>query len=401
MAEPTIGARIKQFRGRMTQQELADAADVSVDLIRKLEQGRRHTASIGSLHRIARALDVDTADLLAKTTALPSSDQDAGVVAIRRVLTAVDDLVGDPTADGEPVDVAEAERTVDYLWGAYWAGRYELLGSMLPDALTRFRATYRAASATDRPRAAAALARGFQAAGDTLVHLGQTDAAFMAIREALDAARHADDELVSAALRASVSWQMLVQGRLDDAERVAVKAAADIEPVGDVSISHLAAYGILTVTAATAVARDGNAGRTAELLAVSQQTADRLGSDRSAHQTTFGPAKVAMLAVDCHVVLDDFQDALRAAKRLTREAPLNLATRARHLADVAYSHLRLGHDDKALNTVLTMEGMAPDWIKYQTLPRQVVRELVERDRRRSRASRLSELANRLGVDRTA
>jgi transcriptional regulator with XRE-family HTH domain len=54
-----LGARIRQLRGRLlSQRELADKAQVSVELIRKLEQGRRHTASIGSLQRIARALDV-------------------------------------------------------------------------------------------------------------------------------------------------------------------------------------------------------------------------------------------------------------------------------------------------------------------------------------------------------
>lgn len=60
-AESTIGERIKRLRnnGLMTQDDLAAAAGVSTDLIRKLEQGRRHTASIGSLHRIASALDVD------------------------------------------------------------------------------------------------------------------------------------------------------------------------------------------------------------------------------------------------------------------------------------------------------------------------------------------------------
>ncbi|MGA9311977.1 MAG: helix-turn-helix transcriptional regulator [Pseudonocardiaceae bacterium] len=50
----------------MTQDDLAAAAGVSTDLIRKLEQGRRHTASIGSLHRIAAALDVDLGELLGR-----------------------------------------------------------------------------------------------------------------------------------------------------------------------------------------------------------------------------------------------------------------------------------------------------------------------------------------------
>ncbi|MGQ0776982.1 MAG: hypothetical protein ACT4NY_21620 [Pseudonocardiales bacterium] len=47
MAEPTIGECIREL-GRLayTQMNLAVAADVSVDVIRKLEQGRRLTASV-------------------------------------------------------------------------------------------------------------------------------------------------------------------------------------------------------------------------------------------------------------------------------------------------------------------------------------------------------------------
>ncbi len=42
----TIGESIKRLRGGvlMTQDDLAAAAGVSTDLIRKLEHGRRHTA---------------------------------------------------------------------------------------------------------------------------------------------------------------------------------------------------------------------------------------------------------------------------------------------------------------------------------------------------------------------
>jgi DNA-binding XRE family transcriptional regulator len=79
--ESAIGERIKRLRNDvlMTQDDLAAAAEVSTDLIRKLEQGRRHTASIGSLHRIAAALDVDLGELLGRES-MPNAAPDAGVV---------------------------------------------------------------------------------------------------------------------------------------------------------------------------------------------------------------------------------------------------------------------------------------------------------------------------------
>lgn len=397
MAEETsIGVRIKELRGRLlTQQQLADAAGVSVMLIRALEQGKRHTASVGSLQRIARALDVDLGVLLGKPSTVPSRTTDVGVVAIRRALTTVDDLVPEPVAD-DPVDLAEAERTVAYLWGCYWSGRYELLAGLLPASLPQLRATARAVPTEQRGRAHEALARGLQVTGDTLVHLGQPADAWLAVRQAIDAARAGDDELLAAALRVSVSWQLLVQGRYDEAEQVAVTAARTIEPAGNAPSSQVSVYGILAVTAATAAARAQRSAGTNELLAEADDAVDRLGCvERSEHQTTFGPAKVAMLRVDCDVVQERYPEALAAAARLPRDADLPLATRARHLADVAYSQMQTGQDGAAVTTLLAMEHMAPDWLPYQSLPKQTVAELVARQRRIS--TPLRSLARRMGV----
>jgi transcriptional regulator with XRE-family HTH domain len=95
--EPTIGERIRRRRkdALMAQDDLAAAADVSTDLIRKLEPGQRHTASIGSLHRIAAALDVDLDELLGRES-MPDAAPDAGVVALRQAVADIADLLGEP-----------------------------------------------------------------------------------------------------------------------------------------------------------------------------------------------------------------------------------------------------------------------------------------------------------------
>lgn len=389
-----IGQRLRELRnGWMTQSDLAAAAGVSIDLVRKLEQGQRHTASVPSLQALAIALDADLATLLAKPSPAPPQESNAGIVPLRRILTAVDDLTG-TEPDVQPLDITEAERTVEYLWGAYWSGRYQLLVEILPDALAQLRSTARQADTT---QAHSALARAYQATGDTLVHMGQTDAAFLAIRHALSAADEAGDALLDAALRTSVSWQMLVQGRYDDSTRVALTAAGEIAPTESSDASQLTAYGLLTVTAATSAARALRADESWELLTEARETARRIGFDRSEHQSTFGPAKVTMLSVDCAVVLDDYGRALDTAKQLPRDATLPLASRCRHLADVALSQLRLDHDRRALDALLTAEAIGPEWIGFQTLPHQITRELLERENRRS--SSLREFAARIGVSR--
>jgi transcriptional regulator with XRE-family HTH domain len=395
----TIGDRIRFFRGRkMTQQDLATRAGVSVDVIRKLEQNRRTSAAIGTLHKIARGLDVDTSLLLAKGAAIPSDEPNAGVVAIRHALTSVDDLLGDVGGDALPLD--EATRTVDYAWGAYWGGRYELLASVLPTALAQVRATVHGANSAERSPANDLMARLYWVTGCTLVHMGQPDPAYLAIRMALTSSQGADDPLLDATLRGSVAWQLLVQGRYDESIRISTATAASIEPRGDVPPEHLSAFGSLLITAATAAGRARRAAEARDLMQSAGEVAERLGHDRHDYETAFGPSQVIMQTVDVHVVTENYTDALDVAKRMPKDAGLPLASSARHLADRAYALARLGHDQKALDTLLTMERMAPDWVRYQTLPKLVVGELVESHQRRVKASSLFGLAHRLGVHST-
>ncbi|ONI87340.1 transcriptional regulator [Saccharothrix sp. ALI-22-I] len=394
-SETTIGDRIRRFRGRqMTQQDLATRAGVSVDVIRKLEQNRRGT-SIGTLHKIARALDVDTSLLLAKGASVPSGEANAGVVAIRHALTSVDDLLGDIGGEALPLD--EAKRTVEYAWGAYWGGKYELLASILPTALPQVRATVHAASSAESSPANDLMARLYWVTGCTLVHMGQPDPAYLAIRMALTASQGADDPLLNATLRGSVAWQLLVQGRYDESIRVSTSTAASIEPSGDVPPEHLSAFGSLLITAATAAGRARRVAEARDLIRSAGGVAERIGHDRDDYETAFGPSQVIMQTVDVHVVTENYADALDVAKKMPRDAGLPLASSARHLADRAYALARLGHDQKALDTLLTMERMAPDWVRYQTLPKLVVGELVENHKRRVNASSLFGLARRLGV----
>jgi transcriptional regulator with XRE-family HTH domain len=151
MAEPMIGERIRALRkfSSYTQDDLAAAAEISVDVIRKLEQGRRHTASSGTLHRIARALDVDIAELLGRPrTALAASDNQEQVGAIRDALTSVDDLLGELDGADAP-DLTEFSRAVSYAWSTFFAGKYGPLVALLPRLLADAQAVAHAVTTVD------------------------------------------------------------------------------------------------------------------------------------------------------------------------------------------------------------------------------------------------------------
>lgn len=142
-----LGERVKRARVRcgLTQEGLAEKAAVSVDLIRKLEQGVRHTAGMSSLTRIARAVDKDVPHLLGQTSTIdPLVDEEAvGVLAIRDELTSLSHFPGladeevfndePPTLDGLRAALAHAESVRQH-------GSFAQLGVMLPGLMAEARA---------------------------------------------------------------------------------------------------------------------------------------------------------------------------------------------------------------------------------------------------------------------
>lgn len=397
MTEPTIGERIRTLRRpTFTQTDLAAAADVSVDVIRKLEQGRRHTASIATLARIARALDVDVAELLGPSRPAPSTGENqARIWAIRDALTSVDDLLGE-LDDADAPDLTELARAVTYGWGLYWSGRYGPLAAMLPRLLTEAAAATHAAAAGDG-HAADLAGQIHELTASTLVRLGAADLGHVAAREALRLAAAAPDPLRATVARCTLGSVLIGQGRFIDAERVAGATAEQVQPKGDVSPAQLTVYGGVLLLGATAAARQGRAGSATELLDEAAEIAERTEVDRTDYEIVFGPGNLIVQSTDVAVVAEDYVGAAKVARRMPRNSALPLAARSRHLVDVAHVQLRLGHTQAAESALLTMERAAPEWTAHHRLPRVLVGELLTRGRP---SARLRDLAHRLSTTRS-
>lgn len=392
MTDPTIGERIRELRRpTYTQHDLAVAAEVSVDVIRKLEQGRRQTASIVTLARIAAALGVDLAALLGppRPVVAANGDQER-MSAIRNALTSVDDLLGELDGADLP-DLTEFSRAVTYAWGLFWATRYGLLAAMLPRLLTEATAVTHAAAASDMSRAADLAAQVYQITAEALLHLGDAGRSCRGPGGSA-VSRFGVRPLRVAAGRSALGHVLLRQGRFGDAERVYLASAADIQQ--QASPAHLSVHGGLLLGGASAAARRGQAGAATELLTEAGAVAQRTGTDRRDYDVKFGPGLFVMAAVDCSVVTEDYVDAARVARTMPPESALPLVSRSRHLADVAHAPLRLGRTSAAESVLLTMEQAAPEWTSHQQLPRVLVGELMTLGRP---SVRLRELAQRLNA----
>lgn len=140
IASETIGERTARVRVRrgLTQEQLADAAAVSVDLVRKLEQNQRRSTRIGTLHALARALRVQTSVLIDAPFPEDVDRPGPGIVGLRHALTP-----GTRAPDVEPPSADELRIAIGQAWMLHQRGDYESSACVLPSLIEEVRAASR------------------------------------------------------------------------------------------------------------------------------------------------------------------------------------------------------------------------------------------------------------------
>jgi transcriptional regulator with XRE-family HTH domain/ribosomal 50S subunit-recycling heat shock protein len=390
----SIGSRIKRLRRdqSLTQEGLAEASGVSVDLIAKLEQERRQSARVSSLIKIANALDVDLSELVGKRPRLDHGE-DASVLNVRDAILSPDLLPGVDPRDGEPPALEDLQRAVTAAWGDYWGGRLTRLAATVPGLIGEARLAVDAYGAP----AAASLTQAFQLAAILLVHLGKDDLAVVGAERAIRAAEAGDDQLWWATVHGTYAWCLLHQGRTELAEKHAVRTAERIEPnITRAPLPHLTVWGGLLTTGLAAAAAGGRQSEVGEYIALARAGAGRFDHDRHDYQVSYGRSAVAMQACHAYTMLREPGKALKAAKDVDRDDLLSISY-GRHLIDVASSHVDARHLKAAETTLLEAESVSAEWFRHQGPARSLVGELVTETTRLSPT--LRRLARTVDIDR--
>lgn len=376
-SEYTTAERLKTLRSGMTQEQLAEAAQVSVGVVRKLERGG--TASLPSLLAIASALGTDIAVLLGQQAPRRSMDRDER--AALRILSAAthDAAIGIPAA-AEPGTVAELRTVVKRADAAYWAGRYAELGTVLAALLPEARARYDAAGNDEKEAAAGVLADVFQTAGMAANVWGSRDLAYAALTYGRQIAVQAGDDLREAHLAATTAWVNLRDGRTAQGFALAAAQANRIEPrMSEHDPDRLSVYGQLVTNAAVAASRGGASADTArEYLSQAHAVGARLGGEyaRGGHAQPYGPLYAATQAMSIAVALGDTAGALRLMDTIKLDETVPLATRARYGLDVALTHVECRRWERAADTLEAVCTMAPGWVQHQMLPGVIISRLA-------------------------
>ncbi|MEW2089303.1 helix-turn-helix transcriptional regulator [Streptomyces sp. NPDC006682] len=398
--ESSIGDRIARLRLRrkLTQEGLAERAGLSVDIVRKLEQGVRQNARLTTLNALASALDVEPSLLVGQPTTFEVRDEGdrPSVLALRQAVSPVSDLLGEESGTEEPPTIAALQAALRSTEVIRREGRMGEIGSLLPQLIHDARAATRAYGGAEAAAAQSVLAEAYQVAATTLTALGKDDAAFTALERAREAAAKGDDPHLAAVGVSSLAWVLTKQGRLADAERIATATAERIEPNFRSAPVELALWGVLLLRAATAAVRQGKRETVRELLNLTSAAAAGIGTDRLDYATPFGPTNVGVAKVNFLVEMEECAEALRAARAVPDLASLPPTWRARFHVDRALAYAGLNKDDSALQALLTAERTAPEWMRYHSTSRRLVADLRGRERRRS--SPVMELADRLNLD---
>jgi transcriptional regulator with XRE-family HTH domain len=124
-----VVARCRYRRG-MTQEQLAEAAGLSVSAVKAIERGAR-TGRMAALHRLARALGVTTSDLFRPAAGIqvaPATEPDS-LFEIRRTLTPP---LGSDEAPDEPPEPLDWQDSLRYAERLYGDDRYDSALAAVP-----------------------------------------------------------------------------------------------------------------------------------------------------------------------------------------------------------------------------------------------------------------------------
>ncbi|GAB3978799.1 hypothetical protein GCM10029978_072470 [Actinoallomurus acanthiterrae] len=354
MTEPdNIGDRLRSLRDErsMTRHELADDSGVNVDLIEKLEHGRRETARLTSLTRLADALGAGVARLLGGR---PEERADDHVRKVGDAVMPADSMPGVDADDaGETPDLAELDAAVDAAWHDCRSGDMPCLAGKLPGLIGEARL----AAGEIGAMAAGPLAEAHQLAARVFAHYGRYDLAEIAAERAIRAAEGGGDELEWEMLHGAYSWTLLREGHIRASEDHAVWIAQRTEPsMGEAALRDLTVWGDLMMAAMAAACAADRCAPATEYLGLAGSAARRFEHDQVDHHVGFGPSRVATEATRAYATLHEPGLALRSAGEV-RADELSSTAHGRHLIDVARAQAEIRDLRAAVETLRAAESL--------------------------------------------
>jgi transcriptional regulator with XRE-family HTH domain len=391
-------ARLRRIAG-LTQEQAAERSGVSVDVVRKLEQHRKHSARLPTLHALAKGLGVEVTTLLGDPPAIAAngSAESPALVGLRRAV--MPSLVPKPPGDLGALSISVLRAEIADAWTIYHSADFSQLLTLLPGIIEDARLLAAVGSPEQKAAGAAALGKALQLAGHLAIRLGKTDLALSALERAADAADESGDALLTPMVFNSVAWAYQRQNRLDDAEQLAVTAADDVERGKLDNAATVRVWGGLVMSGATSAARRGNYDEARDMMATAEAGAGRLAvlpppEGDARMLSVFSKSSVRIERVRLAVQHARPDEAVTLAKGVRLSSDIPPSWRTWLLLDVARAYADMGDAPRAVRTLEALRRVAPAWMKHHTLAVAIVTDLWAGP---ARPPGLRKLAEYLGI----
>ncbi|MFH8794881.1 helix-turn-helix domain-containing protein [Streptomyces sp. NPDC017941] len=392
----------------MSQEQLAEAADLSVGTVRKVEQGG--DVRMETLHALARALDVPTSALFVTETTTPVVGDEANrrcLVELRKALMPPVGLAAPMTDRGRTEELSALRRATADAHALYWADRYDSVAKRLPGLLRSAEAAVEALEGEEQQQAMIARCHALLLAGKYLTQVRQYDMAYYALVEAIRLARETGRTLTAATGVVGMCWLLLRQDRFDESEQLAAQTAAEIEPrMSDATPAHLAVWGELWLRVASAAVRNNRPDVAREARRMARTAAGAMSGENAEfplHWGGFGPVTAELKVVedlsllgDVRGVLSRADDGLLAGKALRNFGKPTAPNWDRHRLDVARAQVSLKQHQDAMDVLVSVRRTSGEWIKHQPMARYVMTDLLK-TRKRTLSQDMRDMAVHLDV----
>jgi transcriptional regulator with XRE-family HTH domain len=394
--EGPIGERIRIYRQRrgLSQRDLAGLIQRSESWLSQVERGVRSVDKLSVLIDIAKVLKVKVETLSGQPFALaPNGEPELdGMTAIHDALSAYPGL---GVTAPPPANLRDIEHMTTEVHLRYQSADYGAATRILPALIKSVDGLVAQSRGDERRRALELQSSVYVAAAKLVTKVGNSELAWLTADRAATAALHADSPTLGASAAYQVACAFLKNDHLDDAENVALVTAANLE---DDSPAGLSVRGALTLIAAVIAGRRNDRGEAIERLQRAQLLAEQLGEDANHAWTAFGPTNVAIHRVSTAAELGDAASAIAQAEYVDVGAlPKGLLSRRAQVhIDMAWAYTQRRADAEAVVNLLEAERVAPQTLRYNILVRELLREMLKRERRTATPG-LRALARRAGV----
>jgi transcriptional regulator with XRE-family HTH domain len=367
-----MGGRIAATRKlrRMTQAQLAEAAAISVSLLRKIEQGSRPVTP-GVWPSIASALGLETA-----TAADEARSADSKVSAATPHIRCALDCYDLPD-DGPIVPLADLRAATEKATARRLAAHYASLADTLPGLISELTRAAHGYTDRDQETAYRLLALAYRAADALCDKFGYPDLSARIIElMRWAAARSGDSMLVGVA--AYVRAETFFSNQRPAAGLRALEAASG-PLAAEGSPEALAIYGSLHMRAGVLAACAGLPEAAASHLAEARDIGHHV-PDAVYRGTAFGPSSVRIHEIAAAAEMGDCKAVLDKAAGWQPPPTVPAERRSHYFIELARVQLWAGHRNDALASLCAARRIAPQHTRHNPRVHETARTLTRLER---------------------